>query len=241
MVNPVVGGLALAKVSTLAWWTIHLAKTRSLSKANRAVADDWDALTGYGSEVVSFAKAVGGLNALEAKDFRSFVVTVRDSKKMLSHFSPGVQKFLESKFRISATLEEESRIAYVHYAAALLNDESGTSRARINRLYQALYIMGRTDWPLSVSQRDGTYIRLMQAHTSCVGRTLDAKLLSALERLQSSTAQQFERSLRQYLGIHDKKRRMSSFYIVHALMPLSCGTLGHAGVADEIASLYGAK
>jgi len=239
MVNPVIGVLAAAKVGTLAWWTIHLARTRSISKANRAVADDWDSLTGYGNEVVAFTKTIYGLNALEAKDFPSFVAIVRDSKHMLARFPTKTQKFLESQFHISAVLEEESRIAYVHYAAVLSNDESGDARLRIARLYRALHIFGRTDWPIMQNAREGMYIHLMKNHKKCKGKILDQALLAALERLQSSTVHEFESALGTYLRAHDRTHHLSTIFITHALMPLSCGTLSHGGIADEIVRVYG--
>ncbi len=237
---PVVVALAAAKATTLAWWGFHLVRTRSISRANRAFADDWDALESYGKDVVALAKAVHGLNGLEASDFKSFATTVGRSKKMLARLPLSTRQFLEQRFRLSSVLEEESRLAYAHYAATLVNDESGKPQERLGRIYNALYIMGRVDWPLDRNTADGAYIKLMHLHKVRVMYKRDKRMLSALEGLRTANIPEFLLALKSYLHL-TAKRRVWPAYIAHAFMPNSQGQLDHRGVADEIAAKYGVK
>jgi hypothetical protein len=232
--------LAAAKASTLVWWSFHLIRTQSISKANRAVADDWDALTSYGKDAVALVKVIYGLNGLEAHDLTLFANTVSRSKKMLERLPFDTQRFVESKFHVTAVLEEESRLAYAHFGTTLVNDESGTPKQRLERIYRALYIMGRVDWTLSRNAADGTYIKLMQLHKMREKNLRDKAALTALEKLQSAHVMEFTTALGGFFPKGEMRSKWPE-YIAHALMPLSCGKLDHHGVAEEIARIYGTK
>jgi hypothetical protein len=238
MAIPIVPLLAAAKVANLSWLGFHLIRTRSYSEANRAVANDTDAAVSYGKDAVALVRVIYGLNGLEAYDLTSFANTVRRSKKMLARLPSDTQRFLESKFHITAVLEEESRLAYAHFGTTLVNDESGTPKERIVRIYHALYIMGRVDWSLSRNVADGTYIKLIELHKERKRYVHDKALLAVLEKLQSAHVLEFTFALGRALPSAEMRSQWPE-YIAHALMPLSCGKLNHSAIADEICRLYG--
>jgi hypothetical protein len=119
-----------------------------------------------------------------------------------------------------------------------VNDESGTAKQQLERIYRALYIMGRVDWSLSRNAADGTYIKLLKLHKERKKYVHDKALLAVLEKLQSAHVLEFTVALGHALPSAEMRSEWPE-YIAHALMPLSCGMLNHHGIADEICRLYG--